>query len=120
MYSHCLNCLRTLTDPRSKREGFGPECAARLKTQQAVIDAGRRALDTGACQDSKLLVLGRILKRHERGLMLFTEKDIVPEVVVRSLNHVRRDFTHRAQYLASIGQVVIDEPVYQVSEVVAA
>ncbi|MFN7931544.1 MAG: DUF6011 domain-containing protein [Blastocatellia bacterium] len=65
MFEHCQNCLRPLTDSQSRHDGFGPECKAKLSCQQTFIDAARQAVTTGAISDSKLIVLGRILKRAE-------------------------------------------------------
>lgn len=119
-FSHCQNCLRALHDPLSQRNGFGPECKERIRQNQAYIDAGKRAVQSGACQDSKLITLGRILKRHEANLMRYSEDELIPEVIVRSLQHIRRDFTQRVRFLAGIGLISVPEMEYQLSESVAA
>lgn len=119
MFEYCQNCLRKLTDPTSRRNGFGPECREQLGYQQSFIDAGRTAVRTGALDDSKLIVLGRILQRTENNLLHFRESDLVPLSVVRTLRQVRHDYEMRARYLQRAGLLHVPEPEIQLDQVAA-
>lgn len=119
-YERCMNCSRPLTDQDSRRIGFGAECADKLRQQAVWVGAAKQAIATGATDDSKLIVLGRILKRHESNLLRYSEEEVVPEVIVKSLRQVRHDFEQRARYLNRMGFLFVPEVEIQISEVAAA
>lgn len=110
MYENCLNCLRKLTDPQSRRVGFGSECRETLGDQQTYIDAAKSAVLTRATADSTLIVLGRILKKHEDALLLFREEQIIPLSIVKNLRKIRADFERRARQLHGLGQLYVPQP----------
>lgn len=98
----CLNCSRTLTDPASQKQGFGPECAGKLRIQQAVIDAGRRAVASGF-SDNKLRVMALVLKRREAALLLLSEDDEATPLQTDLIRAIRKELAARTEFLIRRG-----------------
>lgn len=101
-YPTCLYCGRGLTDPLSIKQGFGPECARNLRTQQGFIDTARGAMTSGF-DDTKLRVIALVLKRREGALLLLTDDDTATEMQVSLIRAIRREMEARVKLLIRKG-----------------